>query len=109
MAVRPLRFIGTMVLYIADLDPHEPQHVPLRLVNLEGHPRQKVGLDVAHFSESVHTVEIKVFWVIVLLIWEDFLPGQENMRNAAVELEMVILIIGLSQNLILLVTRATEG
>ena len=56
MAVRPLRFIGTMVLYIADLDPHEPQHVPLRLVNLEGHPRQKRGFHflVNFFCGPIH-------------------------------------------------------
>ena len=90
IAVQPLRFIGTTVLYSADLDRLEPQHVPLRLVNCEEHPCHKVGLGVAHFSESVLTVEVKVLWVTVFLIREHFLYGQENMRNGAVEFEMVI-------------------
>ena len=64
---------------------------------------------VAHFNESVHTVQVKVLWVTVLLTREDFLHGQENVRNGAFEFEMVILIVRLSQNFILLVTRGTEG
>ena len=77
--------------------------------NCEKHSRHKVGLGVAHFNESVHTVQVKVLWVTVLLIREDFLHGQENMRNGTFEFEMVILIVRLSQNFILLVTRGTEG
>ena len=77
--------------------------------NCEKHSRHKVGLGVAHFNESVHTVQVKVLWVTVLLIREDFLHGQENVRNGAFEFEMVSLIVMFSQNFILLVTRGTEG